>query len=208
MRTNVITAAFGLNQIVTTDPAWYTDSGMVLQITGLDLPSSYQVHFSNTPEIGDALSVPASSNTVNIPDQYFLSGANIYAWIYYAPTSGTGYTVAMVIIPVQLRPGVTDEIPTPEQQSILDQAIAALEAAEESLRDAGVIVVNCGTISSLPKTVSNANITSDMVSVKETLGTLSAQTSDWTVTTTSGSLTITGSISGSTTLTLYMMHSA
>lgn len=208
MPTNIITAAFGASQIVTTDPAWYMDSGMVLEITGLDLPSSYQVHFSNTPEIGDALAVPASSGTVSIPDQYFLTGANIYAWIYYAPTSGTGYTVAMVIIPVRLRPGVTDEIPTPEKQSILDQAIAALEAAEESLRDAGVLVVNCGTISSLPKTVANSNITSDMVSVKETFGTPSAQTSDWTVTTTSGSLTISGSISGSTTLILYLMHSA
>lgn len=208
MPTNIITAAFGASQIVTTDPAWYMDSGMVLEITGLDLPSSYQVHFSNTPEIGDALAVPASSGTVSIPDQYFLTGANIYAWIYYAPTSGTGYTVAMVIIPVRLRPGVTDEIPTPEKQSILDQAIAALEAAEESLRDAGVLVVNCGTISSLPKTVANSNITSDMVSVKEIFGTPSAQTSDWTVTTTSGSLTISGSISGSTTLILYLMHSA
>lgn len=64
--------------------------------------------------------------------------------------------------------------------------------------------IDCGTVSSLPKTVTNSSITADMVVVESVLGTPSAQTGDWTVTTAAGSLTIAGSISGSTTLVLYL----
>lgn len=78
--------------------------------------------------------------------------------------------------------------------------VAAEDAAE--LRE--VLVVTIASFSSLPQTISNANITDDMVVVNSILGTPSAQTSDWTVTTSDGSLTIAGSISGSTTLTLYL----
>ena len=71
----------------------------------------------------------------------------------------------------------------------------------------GVLVVTVPSFNSLPQTVSNADITSDMVVVNSVLGTPSSQTGDWTVTTSTGSLTIAGTISGSTTLTLYLAKS-
>lgn len=67
--------------------------------------------------------------------------------------------------------------------------------------------IDCGTVSSLPKTVSNAKITASMICTHSELGTPSAQTSDWTVTTASGSVTISGSISGSTTLKIFLEKS-
>lgn len=70
-----------------------------------------------------------------------------------------------------------------------------------------VLVVEVSSFTSLPQTVTNENITSDMVVVNSVLGTPSAQTSDWAVTTFDGSLSVAGSISGSTTLTLYLMKS-
>ena len=70
-----------------------------------------------------------------------------------------------------------------------------------------VLVVEVSTFTSLPQTVTNENITSDMVVVNSELGTPSAQTSDWVVTTFDGSLSVAGSISGSNTLTLYLMKS-
>ena len=72
-----------------------------------------------------------------------------------------------------------------------------------------VLIINVASFSSLPQTVSNANIESDMVVVNSVLGTPSAQIADWTVTTSTGSLTISGTsaISGSTTATLYLMKS-
>ena len=71
------------------------------------------------------------------------------------------------------------------------------------------LVIDVSAFSSLPQTVNNSAIESDMVVVNSVLGTPSAQTADWTVTTSNGSLTISGTnaISGSTTLTLYLMKS-
>ena len=69
------------------------------------------------------------------------------------------------------------------------------------------LVVSVASFSALPQTITNANIEDDMVVVNSVLSNPSAQTGDWTVTTSSGSLTISGSISGSTTATLYLMKS-
>ena len=69
------------------------------------------------------------------------------------------------------------------------------------------LVVSVASFSALPQTITNANIEDDMVVVNSVLSNPSAQTSDWTVTTSSGSLTISGSISGTTTATLYLMKS-
>lgn len=70
----------------------------------------------------------------------------------------------------------------------------------------GMISVSCGTISSLPVTVNNAKIFSNHVVVKAQLGTPSAQTGNWTVTTSDGSLTISGTITGSTTCVLFLQE--
>lgn len=70
-----------------------------------------------------------------------------------------------------------------------------------------VLVVEFSSFSSLPQNKTNSNITSDMVVVNSVLGTPSAQTGDWTVTTSNGSVRVAGNISGSTTLTLYLMKS-
>lgn len=85
------------------------------------------------------------------------------------------------------------------QGKVLDDKISKTE----------VLIINVASFSSLPQTVSNANIESDMVVVNSVLGTPSAQTADWTITTSNGSLTISGTsaISGSTTATLYLMKS-
>ena len=84
-------------------------------------------------------------------------------------------------------------------------AVNELAAAAAALE---VLVVNMGTITTLPVTKAVAGVTTDMVPIKATLGTPSAQTGNWTVNTnTAGSVTVSGSISGSTTLTLYLMKS-
>ena len=89
---------------------------------------------------------------------------------------------------------------TSTQKRVITPAVAATLKA---------LVLSVSSFSSLPKTVTNSKITSDMVVLKAELGTPSAQTADWTVTTSNGSLQITGTnaISGSTTLKLYLMKS-
>ncbi len=63
-----------------------------------------------------------------------------------------------------------------------------------------------GTISSLPVTKTATGVTAKMVVVASELGTPSAQTGDWTVTTAADSVTIAGTISGSTTVKLVLVE--
>ena len=69
-------------------------------------------------------------------------------------------------------------------------------------------VITTDTISSLPHTYSNTKIKANHVVVDAQLSNPYAQASDWTVTTANGSMTISGSISGSTTLTVKLTKSA
>ena len=70
--------------------------------------------------------------------------------------------------------------------------------------NAQLLCIDCGTVSTLPKTVSNAEITSNMICVSAVIGTKSAQKSPWSVTTANGSVTIDGTINGTTTLVIYL----
>lgn len=67
-----------------------------------------------------------------------------------------------------------------------------------------VLKVLKSSVSSLPITITNAAITSDMEVVHCVLSDPAAQLNDWTATTSNGSLTITGIISGTTNITLYL----
>lgn len=64
--------------------------------------------------------------------------------------------------------------------------------------------VSKSSVSSLPTTISSSAITEHMECIHSVLSNPSAQTGDWTVSTSNGSLTITGSISGTTNITLYL----
>lgn len=114
----------------------------------------------------------------------------------------------------------TFKIPLPNVGVSTQMTIAEAEAGTETaprvispavlnsfVTKESVLVVEVASFSSLPQTINNADITSDMVVVNSVLGTPSAQTSDWTVTTANGSATIAGSISGETSLALYLMKS-
>ena len=66
------------------------------------------------------------------------------------------------------------------------------------------VKIDCGSFSSLPKTVSNSKIKSSDIVIEAVMSNPEAQIGDWTISTSEGSLTISGSISGTTSLTLYL----
>jgi hypothetical protein len=78
-----------------------------------------------------------------------------------------------------------------------------------TLPESGIVyIVNMGTVSSLPKTMSVNGVTTDMVCVRADLGTPSAQASEWTVNTnTANSITLSGTINTETTVKLYLQKS-
>lgn len=84
---------------------------------------------------------------------------------------------------------------------------ARLFAGSYTIEEARPLQINLGTVSSLPVTVTDDRITADHICKPADclLSNPSAQTSDWTVTTSDGSVTVSGSISGSTTATIWLV---
>lgn len=136
---NNTTVRFLNATITTAPPLWQWDYGQTLTIEGLELPASFEVHFCNenstvtTTQIG-------SDGVVTIPDAYLTTGKAVLAYIYLHTGESDGETEFKVKIPVRQRQQPTHETPTPEQQSEIEEVIAALnagvEAAEDSAEDA------------------------------------------------------------------------
>ena len=126
---NITTAAFGGLREVTTAPLWQWDYGQILQITGLDLPQAFEVHFSNSRKSGETITQIGTDSQVVIPDMYLTSGADIYAFVFLHDGLTDGETEYVIKIPVRERPEPSDIEPTPEQQDAITEAIAALNDA-------------------------------------------------------------------------------
>ena len=128
---NIINAAFVRNGVtIRTLPVYQFDHGMILQISGLDdLPSTFRADFANT-ETGQSKSVIGTDGEVHIPYEYFVPGATIHCWLVW---TGADYAVTRkhIMIPVARRATPTDEEPSPEEQGVIDQAIAELNNAVE-----------------------------------------------------------------------------
>ena len=132
------------------------------------------------------LEVSPSENAYSVGEQLIFNDV-----LYKAKTAIAVGDALVVDTNIELAPKVTSQIQT------LTNNVAKCET----------LVVSVASFSALPQTITNASIEDDMVVVNSVLSNPSAQTGDWTVTTSNGSLTISGSISGTTTATLYLMKS-
>lgn len=163
-----------------------------------------QIHelntFSGTPSGTDYLAIDDGSETSKVP----ATALGVSTQMTQAEAEAGSITEPRVITPAVFKSSVDAVASAVAETAAEAAAEAAAETVAETLK---VLVVSVASFSSLPKQITNENITADMVVVNSVLGTPSAQTSDWTVTTANGSATVTGSISGSTTLTLYLMKS-
>lgn len=128
MDNNIVTAVFGAFKETRTRKLWQWDYGMKLRFVGLDLPPSYTVHQANEPMSGSAKTRLGDETGVDILDEYLTTGKNVYVWLYLHSGDSDGETVYMVTIPVQQRPRPTEDEPTPVQQGLIEQALAALNA--------------------------------------------------------------------------------
>lgn len=126
---NIVTAVFspGCRETLIEDGIFQWDYGQVLQFVGIDLPDTYEVHFAN-PGAPEASPQIGSADGVNIPDAVLTSGRPINAWVFLHTGADDGETVYQVTIPVIQRPKPGDEEPSPVEQSVITQAIAALNA--------------------------------------------------------------------------------
>ena len=125
---NIVKAVFGTLKAAETSALWQYDYGQILKIIGLDLPDTYEVHFSNS-ERGAAKTAIGGPDGVIIPDEYLTSGEKIFAWIFLHTGADDGETRYKITIPVRRRASISDAPPTPQQQEAITQAIAALNGA-------------------------------------------------------------------------------
>ena len=144
MTTNIVTAAFGAFKITRTRQLYQYDYGQILRFKGVELPTSYTVHFSNQQIGGTAVKQVGNADGVQIPDEMLTSGQNVYAWVFLHTGTDDGETMYAVTIPVQQRPRPTEEEPTPVQQGLIEQAIAALNAGVEAAQEAAESVQDMG----------------------------------------------------------------
>lgn len=124
----IIKAVVGGGKQTTTAPIIKEDYGLYLKIEGLELPPTYEVDFSNDEHHGSSVTMIGNADGVLIPSQFIKSGRDIFAFLYHVG-SDYGRTVYKFRIPNKVRPDRTNVQPTPEQQSVIDQAIAALNTA-------------------------------------------------------------------------------
>lgn len=124
----IIKGVVGGGRYTVTAPIVKEDHGLYLKIEGLELPSTYEVDFSNSEHNGTSVTMIGNADGVLIPSQFISSGKDVFAFLYHVGED-YGRTIFKFRIPNKLRPDRTDEEPTPEQASTIDQAISALNSA-------------------------------------------------------------------------------
>lgn len=131
----IIRGVINATKYTVTAPVVKEDYGLYLQIEGADLPETYEVDFSNEEMGGTSVTMIGNADGVHIPNQFIKSGRDIFAFLFLV-SEDFGRTVYKFRIPNKLRPDRTDAQPDPEEQSVIDQAIAALnDAVEQTAAD-------------------------------------------------------------------------
>jgi len=146
MRGNTITLNLAKGSIARAGGLFQYDYGQRLILEGVELPFSYEVHFSNK-ERGESKTSLGDSTGVDIPDEYLQSGENIHVWLYLHNTENDGETEYHGIISVQKRAKPKNQAPTPVQQDVITQTLAALDAAVDEAE---------GIAEAIPETVNTA----------------------------------------------------
>ena len=129
--TNIIEIKFNGNRMAFVDSEYRLDSGMYLKFVDIDLPEAYQVHFANRQH-GATFESIGNADGVRIPDDVWTSKEPIFAWIYLHPTEDSAVTKYEVRIIKKIRADLPNGVePTPYEQTVIDEAISALNTAVE-----------------------------------------------------------------------------
>lgn len=130
MNNRIVTATFhtGEHSITSDQIIYQYNYGNELHFVGLTLPSTFEVHFAND-QYGESTTAIGTDNVVAIPDIYLQSDKGVYAWVFLHDTENDGETKYQVYIEVEGRAEITENTPTPVQQDVITEAIAALNSA-------------------------------------------------------------------------------
>ena len=130
METKIIKVVFGGRRYAVTNKRTRTDYGQMYEFVDLTLPDTFECIFSNTStSAGTGKKMIGSNQRVLIPDEYLQNGQTIYAWVLVHDGEGDGRHMYSIKTPVDDMPDTSPEEPTPEEESIISQAITALNSA-------------------------------------------------------------------------------
>lgn len=133
IRDNIIRANLWRGNQCRTAPVWQWDYGQILKIEGVALPVAYEVHFT-TSDNRPAIVQIGNADGVNVPDQLLDTGSPIIAYIYLHTGDADGETVKIITIPVSRRAAISNEQPTPEQQTAIEEAIEVLNSGIDTVQ--------------------------------------------------------------------------
>lgn len=139
---HVIVAGYAAGGYTKTRPAFQYDYGQELQLQGFpELPASFEMHFSIG--MGQAITRIGTDGAVAVPNACLERFGTLTAWLFLHDAETDGETKYVIEIPVRSRAKATDQEPTPAEQSVITEAIAALnagvtaaEAAQSAAEDA------------------------------------------------------------------------
>lgn len=146
---STITATFTCGTFTaTSDEVYQWDYGQVLLISGLELPDSVEVHFTDKLDGTTTTQIGVTENGITrvfVPDIYLTSGRDVYAYLFLHVGTDDGETVYHIRIPVKSRPQPTGATPTPPQRDEISQAIAAANAAAAKAANAAAAAEDFST---------------------------------------------------------------
>jgi len=170
MALNVTTATVTENDInvVAVPPLAQWDEGQILRITGVDLPESFRVDFSNK---GDASTIPAvgTPEGVEVPTALLKTGKPVMAYVVLFEGDADKETEYWITINVKVRPVPTGVDFSDDQSEVIDNIIRSIntsatkaaneadkaEAASQAIQDMSVTAetLETGEPASVAKTV-------------------------------------------------------
>ena len=128
---NTITVRLSKGHMNVMDGLFQYDYGQKLIFKGVELPESYEVHFSND-EHGESKTSIGNESGVYIPDEYLLSGDPVYFWVFLHDSVTDGYTEYSGKIDVRKRAKPVDIEPeTVEHDAISDIVVILNEKSEQ-----------------------------------------------------------------------------
>lgn len=141
---NIIHVDFKGERIAQKYNLWQYDYNQILQISGLSLPATVEIHFSLTGNTGETETRVATTKNgitqVQIPNELLRNDGksgnySIFAFIYVVDED-SGNTEYEIILHVKSRPAPGEIGEDPEEKRILDEAVNAVNAAADRAEQA------------------------------------------------------------------------
>ena len=159
MALNITTAVLGsgCNTAVASPSLVQWDQGQILKIQGPQLPEDYQVEFSVESRVSAMIRI-GGPDGVEIPNELLQQSGPITAYLVLHEGEDDRETEYWITIYIKPRKPPEVITPDPDEAGIIDQAIAALNAASSAvskfradlIRNAGNILAEIGTFSPQP----------------------------------------------------------